>query len=265
MQTAMRLWPQGRRQEKGTNRPAMESNIQWAFNSNTQLLSPTCPAGGWETAVLALHSVLPPCPAEDQGAEEGLWLLQFLVPERERPPLQTAPPSPPPPTQAQQFSPQVCSMLCHLSRSRFQPPGCSARLLIFSTKWWEDFCVCCLRLFAKSTHLLQTEWELESWAGAGTVEAEVKFLFLFDPHEVPEKTPGVFKCRLYIAVWFVFVCFFSCCSHKSSSIQKETPKKKPKLEMKPSNGDRCDRRSNSSKTICTLRKLIAIKKIVISF
>lgn len=26
-------------------------------------------------------------------------------------------------------------------------------------------------------------------------------------------------------------------SHKSSSIQKETPKKKPKLEMKPSNGD----------------------------
>lgn len=32
---------------------------------------------------------------------------------------------------------------------------------------------------------------------------------------------------------------FDCpCSHKSSSIQKETPKKKPKLEMKPSNGDR---------------------------
>ncbi|XP_051902955.1 protein FAM76B isoform X1 [Hippocampus zosterae] len=29
-------------------------------------------------------------------------------------------------------------------------------------------------------------------------------------------------------------------SHKSSSIQKETPKKKPKLEMKPSNGDRSD-------------------------
>ncbi|XP_036435950.1 protein FAM76B isoform X1 [Colossoma macropomum] len=27
-------------------------------------------------------------------------------------------------------------------------------------------------------------------------------------------------------------------SHKSSSIQKETPKKKPKLELKPSNGDR---------------------------
>uniref|UniRef100_A0A3P9QE46 Protein FAM76B n=1 Tax=Poecilia reticulata TaxID=8081 RepID=A0A3P9QE46_POERE len=27
------------------------------------------------------------------------------------------------------------------------------------------------------------------------------------------------------------------CSHKSSSIQKETPKKKPKLELKPSNGD----------------------------
>uniref|UniRef100_A0A3B5L8S9 Protein FAM76B n=1 Tax=Xiphophorus couchianus TaxID=32473 RepID=A0A3B5L8S9_9TELE len=30
------------------------------------------------------------------------------------------------------------------------------------------------------------------------------------------------------------LCF---CSHKSSSIQKETPKKKPKLELKPSNGD----------------------------
>lgn len=32
--------------------------------------------------------------------------------------------------------------------------------------------------------------------------------------------------------------FYCPCSHKSSSIQKETPKKKPKLEMKPSNGDR---------------------------
>lgn len=40
-----------------------------------------------------------------------------------------------------------------------------------------------------------------------------------------------------------------CCqflsSHKSSSIQKETPKKKPKLEMKPSNGDRYERCCNS--------------------
>ncbi|XP_061595891.1 protein FAM76B isoform X2 [Cololabis saira] len=37
----------------------------------------------------------------------------------------------------------------------------------------------------------------------------------------PEQDPGMWKQ-----------------SHKSSSIQKETPKKKPKLEMKPSNGDR---------------------------
>ncbi|XP_037835026.1 protein FAM76B isoform X1 [Kryptolebias marmoratus] len=36
----------------------------------------------------------------------------------------------------------------------------------------------------------------------------------------PEQEPGLWKQ-----------------SHKSSSIQKETPKKKPKLEMKPSNGD----------------------------
>lgn len=74
-----------------------------------------CLTGGWETAVLALHSVLPPCPAEDQGAAEGLWLLQFLVPERERPPLQIAPSSPPSPTQTQQFTPQVCPLLCHFS------------------------------------------------------------------------------------------------------------------------------------------------------
>lgn len=32
-------------------------------------------SGGWEAAVLALHSVLPSRPAEDQGAEEGLRLV----------------------------------------------------------------------------------------------------------------------------------------------------------------------------------------------
>lgn len=63
--------------------------------------------GGWETAVLALYSVLPTCPAEDQGTEEGLRLLQLLIPERERPPLQTSPSSPPPPTQTQQLSSQT--------------------------------------------------------------------------------------------------------------------------------------------------------------
>ncbi|KAM9348455.1 protein FAM76B isoform 1-T1 [Symphorus nematophorus] len=38
-------------------------------------------------------------------------------------------------------------------------------------------------------------------------------------------------------------------SHKSSSIQKETPKKKPKLEMKPSNGDRYDKCCSWSKLL----------------
>lgn len=40
------------------------------------------------------------------------------------------------------------------------------------------------------------------------------------------------------------LCVGSPLSHKSSSIQKETPKKKPKLEMKPSNGDRYERSFN---------------------
>lgn len=70
-------------------------------------MSLSCPTGGWETLVLALYSVLSPCPAEDQGAKEGLWLLQFLLPERERPSLQAASSSPPSPTQTQQLSPQV--------------------------------------------------------------------------------------------------------------------------------------------------------------
>lgn len=74
------------------------------------LVSPTCCSGWWETAVLALHPVLPPCPAEDQGAEKGLRLLQLVIAERERPPLQTSPSSPPSPTQTQQLSPQVCYM-----------------------------------------------------------------------------------------------------------------------------------------------------------
>ena len=77
-----------------------------------RLVNPACLTGRREAAVLALYSVLPPRPAEDQGAEEGLRLLQLLIPERERPPLQTSPSSPPPPTQTQQLSSQVRPLLC---------------------------------------------------------------------------------------------------------------------------------------------------------
>ena len=62
----------------------------------TILHCPVCVvSGGWETAVLAVHSVLPTCTAKDQGAEERLQLLPLqLLAQREGPPLQTAP-SPP--------------------------------------------------------------------------------------------------------------------------------------------------------------------------
>lgn len=165
----------------------MQCHIQSTHNSAFyQLLYPTRPAGGWETAVLALYSFLPPCPAEDQGAKEGLWLLQLFLPERERPPLQTAS-SPPPSPQTQQFSPQVCSLLCPFSLSHLRPQVTQLHCLL-QHKIVKRFCVCCLPLFAKSTHLLQAEWEPEPRAGAGTVEAEVKSPFLFDPHMLPKKT-----------------------------------------------------------------------------
>lgn len=80
-------------------------------------------------------------------------------------------------------------------------------------------------------YLFQTEWEFESWAGAGTVEAEVKLSVSFALHNI---YITVFRPKFYIVI-FKFLC-----SHKSSSVQKETPKKKLKLEMKPSNGDRYD-------------------------
>lgn len=168
MQAAMRLWSQGGRQEKGTNQIHMKCNIQRTCNSASyQLLSPTCPAGGWETAVLALYPFLPPCPAEDQGAKEGLRLLQLFLPERERPPLQTASPPPPPPTQTQQFSPQVCSPLCHFSISHLCPqtaqPDCW-----FQHKTVKDFVSVCgylpsLPIFHRLSGSLSPEQEQGLW------------------------------------------------------------------------------------------------------
>lgn len=84
-------------------------------------------------------------------------------------------------------------------------------------------------------HMLQAEWEPESWTGAGTVEAEVKL-------------PSYLRLLLSFYSQSEHFLFHLLCSHKSSSIQKETPKKKPKLEMKPSNGDRYDRCS----TLCAI-------------
>lgn len=79
-------------------------------------------------------------------------------------------------------------------------------------------------------YLWQTQWEFKSWTRAGSLEAEVnKFLF-----------SKWCKCECLKVRLKIF--FFSFSSHKSSSIQKETPKKKPKLELKPSNGDRYDKK-----------------------
>lgn len=60
------------------------------------------------------------------------------------------------------------------------------------------------------------------------MEAEVKLSVSFALHNI---YITVFRPKFYIVI-FKFLC-----SHKSSSVQKETPKKKLKLEMKPSNGD----------------------------
>lgn len=70
-------------------------------------MSPVCPTGGWKTAVLALHTVLSSCSAENQGTAERLWLLEFLIPEREGPSLAAAAASPPSASKTQQLSPQV--------------------------------------------------------------------------------------------------------------------------------------------------------------
>lgn len=69
---------------------------------------------------MALHAVVSPCPAEDQGTEKGTWLLSLqLLPQREGAPLQT--PQSPSPTSApaQQLTEQVRSsslirLLCAL-------------------------------------------------------------------------------------------------------------------------------------------------------
>lgn len=104
-------------------------------------------------------------------------------------------------------------------------PGCSVSPSSLK-KHTNVLCVC---------HMLQAEWEPESWTGAGTVEAEVKL-------------PSYLRLLLSFYSQSEHFLFHLLCSHKSSSIQKETPKKKPKLEMKPSNGDRYDRCS----TLCAI-------------
>ncbi|XP_077596429.1 protein FAM76B isoform X1 [Stigmatopora nigra] len=52
-------------------------------------------------------------------------------------------------------------------------------------------------------------------------------------------------------------------SHKSSSIQKETPKKKPKLEMKPSNGDRWAKSLRVCVCVCVWMDVVKDFKIYI--
>lgn len=99
-------------------------------------VSPLWCKGWWEAAVLALHSFLSPCSAKDQGTEKRLWLVQFLIIEWERPPLQTSPSSPPSPTQTQQLSPQVCHILLqplvtHIVLSVFLQFGSSYSCVLF--------------------------------------------------------------------------------------------------------------------------------------
>lgn len=64
----------------------------------------------------------------------------------------------------------------------FLSPGCSVGLLIVSTWWWKDLCIYYMLLFAKFALLSQIEWEPESWAGAGTVEAEVKMFYFYSSY-----------------------------------------------------------------------------------
>lgn len=91
------------------------------------------------------------------------------------------------------------------------------------------------------------------------MEAEVNFEF--EPLDI-HQGKKTFQAQI---VQYLFDCL---CSHKSSSIQKETPKKKPKLEMKPSNGDRynkccdCYGKHKVSHLFCLLQALSSPPTVV---
>lgn len=140
-------------------------------------------AGGWETAMLALYFVLPQSPAEDQGAEERLWLLQLLVLERERPSLQITPSPPPPPTQTQQFTPQVCSVLCYFSPSHFshqapQPNG----WFLAQNSFVSALCNYLPRIFCRLSGSLSPEQEQGLWKPRWIFSYKMPFKFQNSSH-----------------------------------------------------------------------------------
>lgn len=138
------------RKEEG-RRKVWRSHVQSCMTVFSALWPPVfCLTGGWETAVLALYPVLPPGPAEDQGAEKGLWLLQLLIPEWERPPLQTSPSSPPP-TQTQQLTSQVWNLLCHFSYLQILHLSFKLIFLIQNGEMTDLFCA------------ITSRWTVEMW------------------------------------------------------------------------------------------------------
>lgn len=123
----------------------------------------------------------------------------------------------------------------------------------FLTQNSETICFCFMLLYG-CLHLWRLNLSFADWVGAWVLSRSrdcgsrgETFLLIWTAwYTVHQKTMD------WLCIWGqILHCNFDfLCSHKSSSIQKETPKKKPKLEMKPSNGDRYDKGCNCSFWSC---------------